>query len=328
MTSFPISMTNNGHILKWLVLFFMCALFFGRSVFAAGDNFDSHDFQISPVKYDISIKDGETYSTSIFLRNLSLTTSHSIDVEIEDFIVTDGVPSAEFFVPGANHPMKAYDVINWIDIAREKIYLAPDESRRLPVKITVPKDTPTGGYYGAIFFKQQAEEGEGDVENAAAKIEAIYRLGALIVIGVEGKEPITRSGEISGFSTENKITFNGPVSFDVNVSNSGNIPYMVSGDIKIYQWGREKKAIAVGEDESSTLYVKKTRLFKKNWDYKSWNIGRYTAVVRLISGEGDVSMEKKIVFWVLPWKSIIGFSSVILLFFMIYTFGKKRGSRK
>jgi len=107
--------------------------------------------QVSPVRFDWDMNVGEERTGIINLKNYA-EEPYDVDVEIEDFYVTDDTTEARFFIPNENHPLFAYDVISWID-APKNVHLEPGEGRDISFLVKVPKDTPTGGYYGALFLK-------------------------------------------------------------------------------------------------------------------------------------------------------------------------------
>ena len=82
--------------------------------------------QVSPVRFDWDMNAGEERTGVINLKNYD-NSPRSVTIEVEDFYVTDETTQAKFFVPDSDHPLIAYDVINWID-APEIIELAPESS--------------------------------------------------------------------------------------------------------------------------------------------------------------------------------------------------------
>ena len=147
--------------------------------------------QVSPVRFDWDLNSGDERTGSINLKNYD-DVKRQVTINVEDFYVTDETTKAEFFVPTAGHPLIAYDVINWIDVPKT-IELAPQEGRDISFHVKVPQNTPTGGYYGAIFFNTKISN---DANDDKSRLEINQRIGALLVMAVKGSEPIQRSGEI------------------------------------------------------------------------------------------------------------------------------------
>ena len=220
---------NIQNTLILLVFIFLLAtpLKFAR----AEDN--PSGLQVSPVRFDWDINAGEERTGVINLKNYD-DSSRSVTIEIEDFYVTDETTQAKFFVPDSDHPLIAYDVINWIEVPKT-IELGPQEGKDVMFHVKVPENTPTGGYYGAIFFNTKMDDAGGQ----GSRISINQRIGALLVMAVKGTQPIVRTGEIKNFGTFKKIYWSNPVKLFIDMYNSGNLHYKMLGTVDIYKFGKK-----------------------------------------------------------------------------------------
>jgi WxL Interacting Protein, peptidoglycan binding domain len=275
--------------------------------------------QLSPARVDWDLKSGEERNGIINLKNFS-DKDYKIEVEIENFYVSDDSSEARFFVPDESHPLKAYDVIDWIEMPQKELYLNPKESKDFHFKVKVPEDTPTGGYYGAIFFKAKVSEENIENQNGgSSKLIVNQRVGVLLVMAVKGNEPIERSGELLSFLASKKIFFQNPTELIAEVKNSGNLHYKTFGKIDIYKFGKKLTSLELAP---SVLYPNKTREFRKKWIFSSWSYGYYKAKINLASEDEEIRMAGETSFWVIPWKttlSIIILLVIIWLIFRIFT---------
>ena len=271
--------------------------------------------QISPSRIDWDLKSGEERSGTINLKNFS-DRSFDVMLEIENFYVSDDSREAKFFVPDEKHPLKMYDVIDWIEIAGgNEIHLDPREGKDIFFKVKVPEGTPTGGYYGVLFFRSAVRE---DVyqytDGTESRIGINQRVGMLLVMSVEGKEQIKREGSISKFYPENKIFFQTPAKLLMEVENSGNLPFRSFGKIDIHKFGKKIKTI---ELIPYVLYPDKIRRYEEIWDFSSWSFGFYRAKALLLSEDEQIKMEKETTFWVIPWKTTLSIIIVLLIVWLI-----------
>jgi len=302
------------------LLFFLIAGFF-NFVFAQTDEELGipKGVQISPSRIDWDLKSGEERIGVVNLKNFS-DKKFKVQIEVENFYVSDDSTEAKFFVSDENHPLKAYDVINWIELENKTVNLEPKEGKDIYFKVNVPKDTPTGGYYGALFFKSAVSENKfTNPEGGESRIMINQRVGMLLVMAVQGKEPIKKSGELLSFFSSKKVFFNSPAEFETEVKNSGNLHYQVFGKIDIYKFNKRLNTL---ELTPRVLYPNKTRKFLNEWKFSNWSYGYYKAKLAMASEDEKIRISNETTFWVIPWKttvSIIILLTIIWLIFRIFT---------
>lgn len=266
--------------------------------------------QVSPVRFDWDMNAGEEKTGIINLKNYD-DSPRLVTVEIEDFYVTDNTTEAKFFVPNSDHPLIAYDVINWIEVSKN-IELAPKEGRDIMFQVKVPESSPTGGYYGAIFFNTKMDE---NPDNQGSKIAINQRIGALLVMAVKGKEPIIRSGEIKNFSATKKIFWDNPAELFIDMYNSGNLHYKMLGSIDIYKFGSKLDNISL---VPRIIYPGKIRKYEETWKFSSWAFGYYTAKVNLFSEDGVIQLSAQTSFWIIPWKTTVAIIILLIIIWLIF----------
>ena len=313
----------------WVMIFFVFGIFsFNFSLAAQGDEEAQKQpstVQVSPVRFDWNMSSGEERTAQINLKNYA-EKPYVIETQIEDFYVKDDSSVAEFFVPDENHPLKAYDVINWISTSEKNIVLAPGESKNITFTTKVPEDAPTGGYYGVIFFQYEEKRDENeDAEGGNAKIKINTRSGILLTLAVKGKEDLFENGFLDKFNTLKKFHWDKPVTFVSQISNSGNIHYRMAGDIAIERFGKNTTNLRV---DSRLYYPKKIRPLENKWDFGFFDIGYYTAKMNLISDDGNVSIFGQTSFIVIPWKLVATALSIIFVLWIIFKLGGRKERKK
>lgn len=268
--------------------------------------------QISPARFDLDLKSGQEYNGRINLKNYA-EEGYDVKIEVEDFYVSDDSSEARFFIPDSSHPLYAYDVINWIEI-EESVFLEPFEAKDIYFKIKVPQETPTGGYYGAIFFR--TSEGNGESSGNSSRVIVSQRVGTLLVMAVKGKEEIRRSGEVSKFQATKKIFFSKPAQLEAELRNSGNLHYKAFGKITIKSlFGNEVEKI---EFTPRILYPNRIREYLNDWNFSLWSFGPYTAYLEAVSEDKAIVMNKETVFWVIPWKTVTTILIILILIILIF----------
>jgi len=293
------------------MLLLIGAFCYGKWILAQQDPRIGQGVQVSPVRYDWDMKGEDERTGMINLKNYN-TNAYDVEVSAEDFYVTDDTTEARFFIPSDNHPLKAYDVINWIE-KPENFVLSPGESKDVFFKAKVPKDTPTGGYYGAIFFKTTSQKTEG--EEQGSKIAINQRIGVLLVMAVKGNQPIRRDGKLQKFLPASKIFWDKPAKIEAEVANTGNLHYMASGRIDIQKFGQKVSTFPL---DARIMYPGKYRKYESEWNFSPWAYGYYKADIDLLSEDGGIHIVGQTSFWVIPWKTTLAIFILLLLIFMIY----------
>jgi len=265
--------------------------------------------QVSPVRFDWDLNSGDERTGTINLKNYDNST-RDVTIEVQDFYVADDTTEAKFFVPDSGHPLIAYDVINWIDVPKN-VELAPGEGKDISFHVKVPQDSPTGGYYGAIFFNTKMDSNS----DSGSRIEINQRIGALLVMAVKGSEPIQRSGAINDFKTTKKIFWDQPAQLFADIYNSGNLHYKMLGTIEIYKFGSKVDNINL---DPRVLYPGKVRKYEQDWDFSAWAYGYYTAKINLISEDGAIKLTAQTSFWVIPWKTTVAIFILLIIIWLVF----------
>lgn len=270
------------------------------------------EIQVSPTRFDYDLNAGEKVSGVINVKNYA-SQEYEIEIQLEDFYVSEDSSRANFFVPDQSHPLIAYDMINWVKPENINFTVAGGEAKNLNFEIEVPEDTPTGGYYGAIFVQYKQKNAAPKVTGSGVIIKT--RVGVLLVLAVKGRESIVRSGEIKNFSASQKIFWDSPAELSADVFNSGNLHYKLVGNIDIYKFGKKTGSIEI---EPKVVYPQKSRKYEEKWPFSYWAYGFYRAKANFVSEDGAISLFKDTTFWVIPWKTTIAIIIIIAMIFFAW----------
>lgn len=303
-----------------IATFVLIGIFGVGSIIDAGESPDA-GVQVSPIRFDWSLRGGEEKIDKIYVRNFS-DVSHDVTVSVEDFLVSDDSMQAEFYVPQTDHPLKAMDVIDWIH-APDNFTIAPGESKELEFRVKIPEGQPTNGYYGSIFFKTNADHADVDnQQGGSVQLGVNYRVGVLVTLAVQGDEPMRIDGRTEDFSPAQKVFWGDQIGMHARLRSEGNIHYKASGQITIKKNGKKFTVIKI---EPEVLYPGKTRLFVKNAMIGPWDYGVYSATLDMKSEDETVVFHEEIPrFFVIPLQTtaiIIG--GIICSIIIIWWFRRK-----
>jgi hypothetical protein len=254
---------------------------------------------LTPTSREISLTPGEKVVSTITLTN-ETTKAIELTTEVVGFTAKDesGKPKFNFSAP-------LTDMATWIVVDKGPIKLASQETKAVDVVFSVPADAVPGGHYAAVFFN------EAITGQAAGQVNVESKLGTLFLATVKGS--YTESGQVITFNTtDGKTVFgNGPMSFVVRFSNTGEVHLKPAGNVTITNmFGKTIKVIPVNSDANAVL-PSSIREFTATWDDVGNGYGQYKATLTLTSGSAaDTAV---FTFWVMPsiWLLLICIAIII-----------------
>ncbi len=256
-------------------------------------NIPQGGLQISPTRFVWTLDEGDTKTGRIVVKNYSDKDQH-VTLEIEDFYVKSDGRTPQIYTPDDDHELKALDVRDWVT-PPDDFTIPAGGVQAVEFTVRVPDGQPTNGYYGTLLFRA----GGGDSDITGSKIGISYRIGALLIMSVQGDAPMDKQGEIMDFYPEKNVFFTPPAVFYIKMQNTGNIHFPIFGTIKIERFGKKFHEI---ELEPRLIYPQKVVDFREIMTCGLWDFGKFDARVMMHSEDGSVQMEKMMSFWVIPWK--------------------------
>ncbi len=267
--------------------------------FALAVHAQSIGLTITPLKYDISANPGQTVEKTITIINPN-EGPLSVVAEFQDFRVIEesGENTIQWLPPDIENP---YKMIDWIIIDRSPIRLGSKGEATIPFKIRIPRNAGVGGHYAALFFK-------AELESAAGGIGAVPRVGALILLNVQGD--VSKAGELLDFKAPFLVN-KGPVKFETIFKNIGTAHYQITANVDIKNIFGRKTTV---NSQEKFVYPGTERTVEAEWNKKR-PIGIFSAKVTVIDGEGKEYSQSK---WFIgfPLKPLlIALGAVIVLYY-------------
>jgi len=281
---------------------------------------------ISPVRLELRGDPGQVINEKMILVNEEETgtTFYSSFANFE----AQGETGSPSFVEPKD------DLGTWIN-SDSSIYIAPGESKTIPITIRIPTNAEPGGHFAALFWGTSPNGQGGQVSVGA-------RTGILILLTVSGD--VSENGGVIEFATkENKRFYTSlPVPFFYRFQNSGDDRIKPEGDIKIrHILGWVSSRVPANQVEGNIL-PNSTRRFDVNWktkngasevrdgkmgffeavgyEWKNFGFGYYRANLKLEYGEEMLTSKDSYGFFVIPWQLLI--VMIIVAFLLWYGIGK------
>lgn len=250
---------------------------------------------VRPAKVELVVAPGERVETVITVENgtpnpLVLSVSFE-DVEPQSVVDVASDPATLLGEKTGPYPLR-----EWMFTPKNKYEILSGETIRIPISVSVPKNTLPGGRYGsAVILAQPALDiSSGGGENLAFET----RIAALYFVRVSGDAK--EEGELRLF----RIGGGGSLLYRSNEPLSFFISYENSGDVHLNPYGGIRITSAFGDDrvlpvDPWAIYPKTTRTREVVLP-GGLTAGIYRATLELNRGYADIVDTESVRFAVLP----------------------------
>jgi hypothetical protein len=258
------------------------------------------DVVMGPGKIEVSLNPGGTADETIYFTNRTGRTVN-FTVNVEDFKGSRNTDESTVFLGNERGP---YSLRDYLHPDTWQFTLEHGQRISLPVKIEIPQNAEPGGLYGVVFATAEPPKKSETANNgnAAATVGIAARVGCLFFVRVNGD--LKEEGQLKNFSmADNKSYFEqGPIDFQFTYENNGSVHLVPYGAIEISNMAGKKTGLI----EVSPYFAMpdSERLNEIKWD-KELLFGKYTAVLSLNRGYGNIIDSKEVSFWVIPWKLLL-----------------------
>lgn len=213
----------------------------------------------------------------------------------------------------------AFSTRNWFSLRKPRYRIPAGATRDLPLRISVPDNTPGGTYLGAALLRVVPPD---DV-TGASQIQAVAQIGPLVFIAVEGGDP--PKPKIDEFSVDRRTT-SGPIMPDIVIGNDGDEFFTVEGTVKLTGPGKDSAAVIrrqyVVPDEPRSLQASAAGGAGDSGPIKlgssKLGFGKYTVTTRLrVEPTGTTLVAHRTV-WVIPiWTRLLGLGLLVVALILV-----------
>lgn len=293
----------------------------------------------SPLPISLVAQPGNTVSTELKVKNAGILPEQiTIDTFKFKAFESSGAPQILDPEPGD-------DFIHWVQFSESTFLLDPEEWKTITATFTLPESASFGYYYAFVFRRVINEETNRPRETSVVG-------GTATLVLLEARVPdAERAITVTEFSTNRMVFEFLPVTFTVNLKNTGNVHVAPRGNIFVNQGKNKDIAVLDLNQGKGNILPNSARIFQTEWNdgfpiyahrmedgkvlhdaagnpelQLTWNwedtsklrFGKYTAKMLLIYDDGmrDVPIEGVVSFWVIPWR-LLGGALFIALFFLI-----------
>lgn len=273
----------------------------------------ANGFRISPVRSELTIDKGQSATVDISIENPSEVPMIASAV-INNFIASEDGSGTPRLILDEEVEAPKNDFRGLVEEI-PNISLAGKERKDVTVKLMVPQDANSGGYYGAIRFVP-AEVTQDSTVGLTASV------GTIVLVTVPGDltQQLTLNKLSAGqYDNEKKpvtknVLSNGNVIVVTELTNEGDIHVKPFGNISIKNmFGKTVASMELNDIEpKSNVLPGSSRTFVNEVDYSSW-LGRYTITANLGYGDGGGQLiTQSSSFWYLPIWAVLTVVGVVV----------------
>jgi hypothetical protein len=278
---------------------------------------NSVTLSISPTIYDMSAEPGQAWKSTLKVVNVN-NFDLTVYAEVVNFAPRGEGGDGRFLPVVADTEASGATLAEWFTIAKEPIVIPREQSIEIPFEVRVPKDASPGGHFAAILVGTKPIE----TDDGQAKLQTAQMVTSLFFARVAGD--VVEAGDIREFMTTQSVLGSPEATFSLRFENKGNVHLQPRGEIKIFNmWGEERGVVPINQNTNfGNVLPDSIRKFLFTWkgEWSVSDIGRYTAVATLGYGAEEKQFSSaKAIFWVLPFKLIIGIVFGLVIFFGMLT---------
>ncbi len=276
------------------------------------------DFVVGPGKIELTIQPGESKVVMVTVSNRT-GSPHIFEINSED-VQGSTDPAQTLVLLGDDRG--PYSMKDYVSVTAPRFELGHSQRARIPVTVSIPADAEPGGLYGSLLVSTVTTEARaGDSDGTAPQSAIVARIGTLFFITIPGQ--FEKNGSLKEFNTvpPKSVYQNGPLTFGLLFENDSPVHLAPYGEIRIRNFFDEE----VGYMQLEPWFVlpKALRLREVTWN-RDLLFGRYTATAYINRSYDDIVDEKSFVFWVLPWKPLLGaFATLFFVFFIFRAFFRR-----
>jgi hypothetical protein len=255
-------------------------------------------FSLSPIRYDVSLKPGESIEKEIQIVNQGPTTT--VGFLVQDFKASNDSGSPVLMSKEESAQLTSR-LSNWVTFP-QSLRLEGDDRAYMKFTIDIPADAEPGGYYSSLFLEKSSNPTGG-----GSAIGTVTRIGALLFVRVEGD--VKEDADVKDFSVpESGVAENG-VTFNVKLENTGNVHMKPVGTLYINDedgntvegigkapifnaFGQVDRMVDVdyirfNHHDSLVLLPGQSRDIEAVWEKEDDSEGNFTAYASITFGEGE-----------------------------------------
>lgn len=291
------------YVHSWLFVFLFAAI--SVLPWPARAQGEKLTLSVTPPLFQLTIGAGEFWASQLKVVNVN-----PYDLTLYASVVnfqSEGEEGHGRFTPilPEDPEAQAYSLAQWIEIAKNPIFVPKEKSVEIPFSVRIPANAPPGGHYAAILVGTQSFS--APAEGAVVQVSSF--VSSLFFVRIKGE--VKEEGDIREFSTEKNFYQKPEATLTLLFENTGNVHLQPQGDIVMYNmWGKERGKIFVNEKTNfGNVLPQSSRKFTFEWKGEQgfFEAGMYKAIATVSFGsEARQNVYRTTYFWIVPLFPVLG----------------------
>lgn len=298
------------------------------------DNPSDFSILVSPSPLFTTVEPGKRADMTLVVKNTG-TGTENLRITPRKFSVNEDTGEVKY----EDAPS---EIADWTTFSQPTFTLKPNQSIDEHIYVDVPANA--GFSYSLAIVISRSDDSV--VVQSGRKINGSVAVFALINIDRPGAK---RQLSVVDFSSDHWLYEYLPVKLNVKFKNTGNTILQPYGNIFLQRGSDDKKPISTLEvnDKAGYILPGSSRLITSDWQdgfpvyqpsengsfglsfdnkVSHFRVGPYTAKLIAVYNDGrrDVSIEKEVKFWVIPWKTILLIIIVLVVLDLLRIFVFRR----
>lgn len=288
----------------------VATIFLFFCIFSSIAQADSVGISVDQSVFALAADPGTTQMVSVNVSNTS-NYEQKMSAVTKDFVEGDNG-----LLVSTTNKNDQFGMKDWVNVDEKNWILAPSETKKITLNVTIPKDATVGAHYAIVDIRAFPEI---DGQNFQSTIVG-GQIGVYLLFNVNGA--VSGSGNLKKFDAP-VVIGSDSVPLKAEFENTGNILYIPHGEIKIQNILTKK--ISTIESEKHFVFPGAKYSFEMAWDQKSI-FGFYRAQAVFVDANGAAHIQQRFFFGKLFF--VIPLLLLVAAIFAVIIFMKKRKPKK
>lgn len=264
---------------------------------------------ISPLNFELNSNPGDTVSNIVRVYN-DLDSEINVNMEVQDFVAAG--EKGQVLVKGSEKS-GTYSLANWVSLTPQAFTLAPRSSQMVEFTVKIPTGGEPGGHYASILASISSSATGGG-------IGINQKVGALLLLSVAGE--VVENLELVEFMPDAAFTEYGPEKLTVKFRNDGTVHLKPRGFVLVKNMlGNEVAKLDLPQLNVLPQSAREVDIPLKDVGRQ---FGRYEATLAAIYGATNEPLSAITVYWVIPYKLLAVYGTIILVLLILAYIGRRR----
>jgi hypothetical protein len=272
------------------------------------------DVLIAPPLLDLELQARDVVTKDITVKNQTQGKIY-VYATVNEIAVDDSGDIKEFISPVMDNRETA--ITSWIEISRGRIELMPDEEKVVPLTVRVHPYAESGEYHAFIGMSVEANRPLAEAKTMRGDAD-----GVILKVNLADKS--SDALRIVSYLIDRFVITESKRIVSLEIKNEGSKASVPKGEIVFYNSRSEEIAATSINSAGESLEPGATKLFTEKIPFGN-KLGRFKANATVLYGaEGKLSVFDTAQFYMIPYKLLILFVIIIILFSLLVTYLLRR----